>query len=579
LNKKDIPYVLSDNCKEFVDNILEKDNLFQEAFNNGQSFKNGLYSHTEFNKYRDFLKKHIHRELKDHQVKASFHLSLVNNGANFSVPGSGKTTVVLSVYEKLRLEKKVNTLLVIGPPSCFGPWKNEYELVLNKKPSTKILAGGEKNQRTKNYYSTKNISDLYLTTFHTLLNDQDDVCAFLGNKNIHAFLVIDEAHYIKQLNGNWAKAVLKIANYSKCRCILTGTPMPKSYTDLFNLFDFLWPENNPIDSRERAKLIRHEKSNDHTSANSVLEETISPLFYRVRKLELHLKPQIFHEPEVINMNPHEKKIYEAIVRKIGSYAQKDYLKNIDVITRLQKGRMIRLRQCFSYCKLIRTAIDDYEEDIIMDNKDLKSIISNYDNIEVPAKIDKLLSMVDNFLKEHEKIVIWAHFIDTITLIENQLKKKGIYCKKIIGETPIERTGIEEEDTREKILSEFIDPNSTLNVLLANPAACAESISLHKTCHHSIYYDLSYNCAQYLQSLDRIHRVGGSENVEAHYYFLQYAETKEDDILKNLQQKAQKMYGVIEQDYSIYSLDMFDDQNEDVEAYKRIFSGVENEVNI
>jgi len=150
---------------------------------------------------------------------------------------------------------------------------------------------------------------------------------------------------------------------------------------------------------------------------------------------------------------------------------------------------------------------------------------------------------------------------------NQLK---IYNKKIIGETPIEKENIIEGDTREKIRNEFVDSKSGLDVLIANPAACSESISLHKTCFDAIYYDLSYNCAQYLQSLDRIHRVGGSEFHEVNYYFLQYKNTIDSDILSNLKRKAKKMYDIIDDDYSIYSLDMFDEEDE-FDAYKRLFT--------
>ena len=90
----------------------------------------------------------------------------------------------------------------------------------------------------------------------------------------------------------------------------------------------------------------------------------------------------------------------------------------------------------------------------------------------------------------------------------------------------------------------------MNVLIANPAACAESVSLHKTCSHSIYYDLSYNCAEYLQSLDRIHRVGGSEEKVSYYRFLQYVNTFEDQILLNLTEKTTRMLDVIDRDFPL-----------------------------
>ena len=86
----------------------------------------------------------------------------------------------------------------------------------------------------------------------------------------------------------------------------------------------------------------------------------------------------------------------------------------------------------------------------------------------------------------------------------------------------------------------------------------------------MYYDLSYNCAQYLQSLDRIHRVGGSENRPAYYYFLQYEDSIDSDILLNLQRKAKLMSDIVDQEYAIYSLDMFTDDDE-LQAYDRLFT--------
>jgi hypothetical protein len=45
------------------------------------------------------------------------------------------------------------------------------------------------------------------------------------------------------------------------------------------------------------------------------------------------------------------------------------------------------------------------------------------------------------------------------------------------------------------------------VLVTNPASCSESISLHSSCHNAIYLDRTYDCALFLQSIDRIHRLG------------------------------------------------------------------------
>src|ERR1039457_4673771 len=98
-----------------------------------------------------FLSENIPRKLKDHQVKAALHLLAVSNGANFSVPGSGKTTVVLAVYEWLKRQSIVDALFVVGPPSCFAPWRMEYLEVLGREPRVTLLAGGSIEDRRAAY--------------------------------------------------------------------------------------------------------------------------------------------------------------------------------------------------------------------------------------------------------------------------------------------------------------------------------------------------------------------------------------------------------------------------------------------
>jgi SNF2 family DNA or RNA helicase len=337
------------------------------------------------------------------------------------------------------------------------------------------------------------------------------------------------------------------------------------------MFDFLWPDSNPIDSEAKIRLQIYQDNDNYQLAKDILKETTGPLFYRVRKSELGLIPPAFHPPCVLPMNSYEKMIYNAIENRIRDKAlsNQDYLEDINLIWRLRRGRIIRLRQCVSNVKLLSTAIEDYEEDLIEDESGLRQIIIAYDTLEIPRKLEYLCELVGKLQEENKKVVIWAHFVRTLELIKKHLSEAGFACKLIYGQTPIEQISIHEEETREKIRNEFVDPKSGLDILVANPAACGESISLHKTCHHAIYYDLSYNCAQYLQSLDRIHRVGGSEIKQANYHFLQYENTIDQDIMNNLNKKAEKMYDIVEEDYSIYSLDMFEEDN-DVAAYNRLF---------
>jgi ERCC4-related helicase len=568
LDKKNIKHAYSEEISRNLNSLNRKQQRLSQAFHTGSLIKDGNLKDKNFTSFQNFLET-LPRSLKEHQRKAAFHLYKVKNAANFSVPGSGKTTVVLSVYEKLRREGKVDRIFVVGPTASFEPWQEEFNLVLGRKPKSKVLSGGNKKYRTNEYYNPNSDAELLLTSFQTLLNDYPHVQEYFKHEKIKPYVVIDEAHYIKQIGGSWATAVLELSDLSEFRCILTGTPIPKSYADLYNQFNFLWPHNEIFNSRDKVKISNFEKAKDISSASDFVEGKIGPLFYRVRKQDLGLADQHFHDPILLEMNPIERKLHDAIEQRIASISTEVYLENLELINRLRRGRIIRLRQCVSYAKLLSSAIKDYDEELIND-KDLKRLIINYNEIEKPSKLEYLIDYIRNDLNSN-KLVVWSHFVGTIKLIERYLSENGIVCKSIFGETPLERDNLKQcEETREKIIKSFKDPNSSLQVLVANPAACAESISLHKVCNKAVYYDLSYNSAQFLQSLDRIHRVGGSEEKPSHYFFLQYRNTFENDILSSLKEKTTKMESVVDKEYDIYSLDLVLG-DEHIEAYKRLFA--------
>ncbi len=570
--KQHIEFTACEKLKQLIEEQNTQQEIFERLKERASNFKNASFEDDDFQDFCLFLKKRIPRKLKPHQIKAAYHHYILRNAANFSVPGSGKTSTILSVYEKMRIEKQVNMIFVVGPTSSFTAWKNEFIETLGRSPKSKILSGGNRNDRVANYYNFFDDTELLLTSFQSFANDYNEIIAFFSHVNNKVFFVVDEAHYIKQIDGVWAKAVLQVSQYATAKYILTGTPCPKSYSDLFNMFDFLWGKDVSIPRTQKLKILMHEKNKNYSDAGHIIKHQIDPLFYRVRKKELGLLKQNFHSPILIDMNYYERLIYEAVFRKIGELSYFDIEKNILTLTSLKKGRMIRLRQLTSYAKLLSSAVFEYKEEVIPESGELNEIIVNYDLYETPKKIEVLVDLINKIQCRDKKVLVWSNFIGTINLIEHHLKKSGINCNHIYGETPIIDTPDGDIMTRERIIAEFLNPESKLDVLIANPGACAESISLHKGCYHAIYYDLSYNCAQYLQSLDRIHRVGGSETNKANYYYLQYVNTIDADILNNLQKKRDRMYHVIEYDSDIYNLDIsvFDEIDGDEEAYERIF---------
>ncbi|MBI3005144.1 MAG: DEAD/DEAH box helicase family protein [Ignavibacteriales bacterium] len=212
LEEEDLQYILSEQCQKILSDHEASVDHLNSIRDSSNRFKAGKLDVKDFGEFRNFVENRITRKLREHQLKAAYHLYITQNGANFSAPGSGKTTVVLTVYEKLKSEGKVNCLYVVGPPACFGPWKTEFFETLGRIPNAKIFAGGDKNVRKNEYYGPpSSTEELYLSTFQTVSNDISDVKSFFNLRGVFPMLVVDEAHYIKQQGGVWANALLELS--------------------------------------------------------------------------------------------------------------------------------------------------------------------------------------------------------------------------------------------------------------------------------------------------------------------------------------------------------------------------------
>ncbi len=85
-------------------------------------------------------------------------------------------------------------------------------------------------------------------------------------------------------------------------------------------------------------------------------------------------------------------------------------------------------------------------------------------------------------------------------------------------------------------------------MIANPQACGEGISLHKVCHYAIYLDRSFNSAHYLQSVDRIHRLGLDKSIETNVEILMSRNTIDEGLRDRLNEKIKSMGEVLDDKY-------------------------------
>ena len=502
----------------------------------------------------------LKRKLETHQLKSLYHLYSCSSAAVFSVPGSGKTSVVLAYYEKLKLEGKVDHIFIVGPVNSFVSWVKEFSLNINRELNSKILGSNIKKEDRKIFYSQKLNCEMIMAHFSTIANDVVSLKKFFEYNKV--LLVIDEAHNIKKLDGKWSNAVLTLGNNINYKVILTGTPLPNDLRDVYNYLDFLFGENFVFTKKDKARIENLLNQEKKIEAIDFVREKINPFYTRVTKKELNLSTPNFNKPILVEMNPVEKKIYEAIQSKISHYGRESFLDNIEFVQKICKARIIRLKQAASYIKNLDTALDedflDQDEKILNDN-DIKGLISNYDKLEKPAKLSKLISMVKELKKQNKKVLIWSTHLKTIDLILDNLRLENIVVKKITGETN------RDFEIKKNIMEEFNDNSSDLDALVALPQACSESISLHKACQNAIYYDLNYNAAEFLQSLDRIHRVGGSEIHPVYYNFLHYEKTVDTKIFERVFLKADRQMQIIEEDNFTFDL------NEEEENWEHLYN--------
>ena len=555
---QNLPFELNEAAEKALSKIENASKELETAIEKGSTIKAGDISEGLSQEFLTFIRKKLPRKLLPHQEKAALHMLSVPHSANFSVPGSGKSSVVLSVFAWLKNKEQLRSIFVIGPRSCFEPWQNEYKATLGKTPRVQIIAGGSVDERLLHYYvSEPQIVDLYLTTYQTLSRDSNHVVQLISHPANNTFLVIDEAHYIKQPDGIWANSVLQIARAAKKRCVLTGTPFPKSYADGVNIFEVLYPETSLFTPTCREGILRASDRRDHEQARQLIEPRIDPLYYRVRKEDLNLSDPVHLPPILVEMKPLERELYNTIVSRIRELTKDEVEKNFETIQRLRKGRIMRIRQVTSHSALLLTAIEGYKEDLFENQKTLDEKIARYDQLETPGKIDVLLREINLLKSKGEKVVVWSNFIGTLERIQDQCERQGWKAKAIYGAIPSQKHGDMNEETRSEIIEEFKHKTSGLDILIANPATCAESVSLHKTCSNAIYYDLSYNCAEYLQSIDRIHRVGGSETKKSYYRYLHYDDTVESAVLDNITHKAQRMSAIIDRGFPLGDIDLED----------------------
>jgi SNF2 family DNA or RNA helicase len=473
------------------------------------------------------------RKLKNTQITNVAQISNLSGSADFSVPGAGKTTEALALF-LLNKTGPNHKCLVVCPINAFNAWEEEVPGCLGNEFSSVILSGDANNIRKQLDKS----GDFFVINYEKLRGNIDILKVIsnkLSSQDSTFSIIADESHRMK--GALTSKKMNLIAPLCNHKIILTGTPCPQSYSDLESQFRFLYPKEAYLDSKEVARKFK-------------------PIFVRTTKKELaDLLPKKIEEKIDIKYNGVLKEVWLEITKDV-----KNRNFNLDTRNDLRDFNKIVIK-LIRFCSNPQLVLNE----IYKINPILGDALADEG---IGPKMRALISEAARLIKEGEKVLIWSSFPKNIDIICRELELYNANPVKIHGGVPKgdSRNGHLEVGSRRHAIYEF-NNNPECMAFVANPAAAGEGISLHKVCRHALYNDRSYNVAHYLQSQDRIHRIGGDINKDVFIKVFSLNGMIDEKISARLNEKTRVMAKFLD-DKSIIS--NFTNYEIDLDKDERIF---------
>lgn len=457
----------------------------------------------EFKIFKTIVNQEISRPLKVEQEKASFFMTIMKRAANFSVPGAGKTAMMYGTFAYLSSPKvdKIDKLLVVSPLNAFAAWRTEFKAVFGPKRRLHYL-----NLRDKKYNNNygaithdwiqANVININYESLQSKLDIINDLV------DLKTMLVFDEVHRVKAIGGQRARAALSLSNVPYYRYVLTGTPIPNGFRDIYNFLHLMY-------ANEYSSFFSWDLTTLNGLDSKEVNHKLSPFFWRTNKKDLHVpKP----DPDIIEqVEPSKNQLILA-----------------HAIYENENGTLatfIRLLQASTNPELLKTKINYKELGLIdidsgvwnkQESKIEKENISSgetykkYDLAKMKSpKFEIGIDLIKKLVSQGKKVLVWGMFIGTMKKITDTLNGIGIKTILVYGATP--------KQDREGMIENF--RSGDVQVLVSNPNTLGESISLHQTVHDAVYFEYNFNLTFMLQSRDRINRLGLPADQYTRYYYL------------------------------------------------------------
>ena len=483
------------------------------------------------------------RPLVERQMRDAFYMTTMRKSADFSVPGSGKTAAVLGMYAYLHAIGQVDRVVVICPKNAMSSWTAEWEKTFGEKDpcrsfnlhDPKFSGMDARRKRTAVAYDTGG-NNLLLFNYEGVASIVNELSGLVAARTLLAF---DEVHRVKAIDGQRASFCLKIAERAQYVVCLTGTPIPNTYRDIYNMLHLIYPDEyddffgfEPGELKEPGEVLKQQ-----------INERIRPFFCRTNKDDLRVPRPLPDSLVNVSATDEENELLHILK---SAYRKKPLALII---------RTLQLESCPS---MLAEKLNPEDFKWVLDDGDDFADIDDIDFVDYSEKVPQLLSSVGETAKmqkcvdlvtglsaEDKSVIVWCIFVRNILNITRELRQRGIAAEYIDGSVP--------QEDRDKVLGRFHSGKTT--VLVTNPHTLAESVSLHDVCHDAVYFEYSYNLVHMLQSKDRINRLGLSDDEYTQYHYLrtQFVNDGEpwsldSNIYDRLMEKEQTMLDAIDGDY-------------------------------
>ena len=455
-----------DSLKNTKYNIIKTDNLFDNFID-------------KFYKFKDInltLPKDELKILRDYQVtgvKWLYTLAKTGFGGILADEmGLGKTIQVIYYIKQMLKDNENNKFLIVVPTSLAYNWDHEFDS-FGSNIKRKICVGN-KDKRTK-ILRNLNDTNVIITTYGLLREDEE----LYNNLNFNT-MVIDEAQNIKNNMAGITKVVKKINAENKFA--LTGTPLENSILELWSIFDFIMPGYLASLTKFQSKYKIKDFDEDSEILIKGLSKQINPFILRRKKQDVVKElPDKLINDIYIELKDEQKKLYVAELERV-----KEEMEKIIETEGMNKARFLILKLL---TKLRQICIDP-------------SIV--YDNYKDGSnKLEQLESIVNEYIKNNHKILIFSSFKTALNIVKEKLNKAKIKTYMIDGSVPAK--------DRIEMVDNF-NNNDDVKVFLIMLKSGGTGLNL-ATADVVIHLDLWWNPQAENQATDRAHRIGQKNTVE------------------------------------------------------------------